>query len=136
MGCTVLGFTWFAAMSPDGSFAGDVLGPAVLVSVGGGFGFVVLTVLAVAGVPPRLAGVAGGLVTMSQQVGGALGLALLASAATWWTDRELAHGLAPPAALTGGFRVGFLIAAVLVLTGTVAAALTVRAARLRRVRAT
>jgi len=123
MGAAILGFGWFSLLSPDGSFAIDILGPAVLVSVGGGFGFVALIVLAVSGVEPRQTGLAGGLITMSQQVGGALGLAVLASLATWRTERQVATGVAAPSALTDGFQLGFLAAAGLVLVGTIAATL-------------
>ena len=82
-----------------------------------------------AGVEPKLAGLAGGLITMSQQVGGALGLALLASAAAWWTDRAITHGVGVPAALTDGFRLGFLVAAGILLAGTVVAVRTLRPGR-------
>lgn len=121
MGASTLGFGWFSLLSPDGSFAIDILGPAVLVSVGGGFGFVALIVLAVSGVEPRRAGLAGGLINMSQQIGGALGLAVLASLATWRTGRQVESGVAVRSALTDGFQFGFLAAAGLVLVGTIAA---------------
>ncbi|MGI5460893.1 MFS transporter [Streptomyces sp. CA-249302] len=134
MGAAVLGYVWFSFLSPRGSFAADILGPAALVSVGGGFGFVVLIVLSVSGVEPRRAGLAGGLINMSQQVGGALGLALLASLATWWTAHEVHHGVAARQASTDGFRLGFLAAAALVTAGTIAATFTLRT-RAERTRA-
>jgi EmrB/QacA subfamily drug resistance transporter len=126
MGAAVLGFGWFSLVSPSGSFAFDVLGPAVLVSVGGGFGFVVLIVMAVSGVEPRQAGLAGGLINMSQQVGGALGLAVLASLATWRTAGQIEAGVAVPSALTDGFQLAFLVAAGLVLAGLTAATVVLR----------
>jgi EmrB/QacA subfamily drug resistance transporter len=126
MGAAILGFCWFSLVSPAGSFLADVLGPAVLVSVSGGFGFVVLIVMAVSGVEPRQAGLAGGLINMSQQVGGALGLAVLASLATWRTARQVETGVAVPTALTDGFQLGFLVAAGLVLAGLTATVLALR----------
>lgn len=126
MGAAALGFGWFSLASADGSFVRDILGPAVLVSVGGGFGFVALIVLAVSGVEPRRAGLAGGLVNMSQQVGGALGLAVLASLAAWRTDRRIQDGVAVRAALTDGFRLGWLTTSGVVLAATLAATLALR----------
>ena len=126
MTSSVLGFGWFSLVSPHGSFVADILGPAVLVSVGGGFGFVVLIVLAVSGVEPRRVGLAGGLISMSQQVGGALGLAVLTSLATSRTSARIADGTNVRSALTDGFRLGWLATAGLVLAATVAATLALR----------
>ncbi|MFJ9894803.1 MFS transporter [Streptomyces sp. NPDC091280] len=127
MAAAVAGFGWFALLRPDGSFTADILGPALLVSVGGGFGFVVLIVLAVSDVAPHRAGLAGGLINMSQQLGGALGLAVLASLATWYAEDRVHHGTPLHPALTDGFRLGFLAAAVLVLAAALGTALALRA---------
>ncbi|WP_432168988.1 MFS transporter [Streptomyces sp. 1222.5] len=82
------GLLWLSRLSADGSYVADVLGPSVLVGLGLGIAFVQLTALAVDGVPPQDAGLAGGLVNTTRQVGGAIGLAALATLAGTVT----AHG--------------------------------------------
>ncbi|MGO4258236.1 DHA2 family efflux MFS transporter permease subunit [Marmoricola sp. RAF53] len=72
---------WFSQINPDGTFLVDVLGPSVLAGVGLGFAFVPVTIAAVTGIEPHEAGLASGLINTTQQVGGALGLAILASIA-------------------------------------------------------
>ena len=76
------GLLWFSQVpAPGGSFAADVLGPSLLAAVGLGFSFVPVTIAAVTGTKPHEAGLASGLINTSQQVGGALGLAILATVA-------------------------------------------------------
>ena len=87
---TAGGLGWFAQMSPDGSYVGDILFPSLLSAVGLGFAFVPMTIAAVAGVQEREAGLASGLINTSQQIGGALGLAILASVANTRTDDVMA----------------------------------------------
>ena len=83
---TAIGLFWFAQISPDGTYVGDILFPAMISALGLGFAFVPMTVAAVAGVEPHEAGLASGLINTSQQVGGALGLAILAAIANSRTD--------------------------------------------------
>ncbi len=78
---TTIGLLLFTQISADGSFAGDVLIPSIVVAAGLGFSFVPLTITAVAGVTHNEAGLASGLINTAQQVGGALGLAILSSVA-------------------------------------------------------
>jgi predicted MFS family arabinose efflux permease len=74
------GLLWFAQVpAPGGAYAADVLGPSLLAAVGLGFAFVPVTIAAMTGTEPQEAGLASGLINTSQQVGGALGLAILAS---------------------------------------------------------
>ncbi len=75
------GLAWFAQVSPNGTYVGDVLFPSLLAAVGLGLVFVPLTIAAVAGVSAQESGLASGLINTSQQVGGALGLAILATIA-------------------------------------------------------
>ena len=77
------GLVWFAQVSaPGGTYVGDVLFPSMLAAVGLGLAFVPVTIAAVTGTKPDEAGLASGLINTSQQVGGALGLAILATVAT------------------------------------------------------
>ena len=73
------GLAWFSQISVDGSYVGDVLFPSLLAAVGLGFSFVPVTIAAMSNVKDREAGLASGLINTSQQVGGALGLAILSS---------------------------------------------------------
>ena len=75
------GLLWFGQVSPGGTYVADVLGPSLLAAVGLGFSFVSVTIAAVTGTRPDEAGLASGLINTSQQVGGALGLAILATVA-------------------------------------------------------
>ena len=105
------GLFWFGQISPDGSFLSDILGPSLLAAVGLGFAFVPQTIAAVSGVEEREAGLASGLINTSQQVGGALGLALLSTVAfTQIDDAAAAAGGAPSlAALTDGYADAFMV---------------------------
>jgi EmrB/QacA subfamily drug resistance transporter len=93
-----------------GSYAADLLPGLVVMSLGLGAVFVGVTTAANAGVPPRWAGLAAALLNASQQVGGALGLAVLSALATSHTTHLLAVHTAPAEALTGGFRRALLVA--------------------------
>src|SRR5947208_2902189 len=70
---------WFSQISAHGSFLGDILGPSLLAAVGLGFAFVTTTIAAVSGVSDSEAGLASGLINTTQQVSGALGLAVLSA---------------------------------------------------------
>src|SRR5688572_496791 len=120
MGFVAAGLLWFSQVSLDGGYVTDVLGPSLLAAVGLGFSFVTTTIAAVSGVEERESGLASGLINTSQQVGGALGLAVLASVANSRTQDVLAQGGGPgalPDALTEGFQAAFLGGAVFALLG-------------------
>jgi EmrB/QacA subfamily drug resistance transporter len=112
------GLLWFAQISADGSFLADVLGPSIVVGFGVAFGFVAATIAATTGVSGQQAGLASGLVNTSQQIGGALGLALLVAISTARTE---AVDAGQRVALTEGFQAGFLGGAALALLAAVLA---------------
>jgi EmrB/QacA subfamily drug resistance transporter len=122
---TAAGLAWFSQVSPHGSYVADILFPSLLAALGLGFAFVPMTVAAVAGVEPHEAGLASGLINTSQQVGGALGLAILATVANSRTDNALAAHHALPVALTDGFRAAFTVGAMFALAGALLAALLI-----------
>jgi EmrB/QacA subfamily drug resistance transporter len=113
------GLLWFSRVhAPGGSFVGDVLGPSVLAGIGLGLSFVPVTIAAVTGTRPHEAGLASGLVNTAQQVGGALGLAILATVANSRTKSVLHAGQHDVAiALTKGFERAFLVGAGFALAG-------------------
>jgi EmrB/QacA subfamily drug resistance transporter len=121
-----LGLFLFTGLAANGSYLGDVLAPSLLVAIGIGLSFVPLTISAVAGVAPREAGLASGLVNTSRLVGGALGLAILAAIAAARTSSDLRHQVAGVhalhAALTSGFQLAFVVAAGFALVGCIVAA--------------
>src|SRR6516165_987211 len=113
-----LGLAWFSQISVHGSFLGDILGPSVLAAIGLGFGFVTSTIAAVSGVKEREQGLASGLINTSQQIGGALGLAVLSTIATTRTHHLLSSGGSSlHQALTDGFQDAFLGGAVIATLG-------------------
>jgi EmrB/QacA subfamily drug resistance transporter len=118
-----IGLIWFAQVDADGSYLSDILFPSLVVAVGLGFAFVPMMIAAVAGVEPSRAGLASGLINTSQQVGGALGLAILASVANSRTDSamEAANGAqsALPQALTEGFQAAFMVGAGFAIVGAI-----------------
>ena len=83
---TAAGLLWFTQVDVGGSYVSDLLGPMMLAAVGLGLAFVSMTVAAVSGVEAHEAGLASGLINTSQQIGGALGLAILATVANSTTD--------------------------------------------------
>jgi EmrB/QacA subfamily drug resistance transporter len=120
------GLFWFAQVSAGGSYLGDVLFPSILAALGLGFAFVPVTIGAVTGTEPSEAGLASGLINTSQQVGGALGLAVLSSIANSRTDHVLAGGERSAAtALTEGFQTAFLVGAGFALTAAILAAVLI-----------
>jgi predicted MFS family arabinose efflux permease len=114
------GLLWFSRVRAHGSFGVDVLGPSVLAAIGLGLSFVPVTIAAVTGTRPHEAGLASGLVNTAQQVGGALGLAILATVANSRT-KDLLHagGHSHAAALTSGFERAFLVGAGFALVGAI-----------------
>jgi MFS family permease len=122
---TAAGIAWFTQIDAGGSYVGDILFPSLLAAVGLGFSFVPVTIAAVSGVAPQEAGLASGLINTSQQIGGALGLAILASIANSRTTSLIADQVPPPVALTEGFQSAFLVGACFALTGAVLAAVLI-----------
>lgn len=119
---TTIGLVLFTQISANGSFAGDVLLPSVIVAVGLGLSFVSLTILAVAGISHDEAGMASGLLNTSQQVGGALGLAVLSTVASSYISGQAAGG---PAVLTEAFQRAFAVGAGFAALGVILAVLVV-----------
>jgi EmrB/QacA subfamily drug resistance transporter len=116
------GLLWFAQVSPGGSYLADVLFPSLLAAIGLGLSFVPVTIGAVTGTKPEEAGLASGLINTSQQVGGALGLAILSAIANSRTNHVAAAGERDPSvALTEGFQTAFMVGAGFALLGAVLA---------------
>ncbi len=110
------GLLWLARISAHGSYTTDLLGPTVVVGLGLGIAFVQLTGAAVTGVRPGDAGLAGGLVNTSRQIGGATGLAVLGTLAAG-TTAAAGTRFSPAEALTEGYRTAFLASAALIAAG-------------------
>jgi EmrB/QacA subfamily drug resistance transporter len=124
------GLALFSRAPVHASYAADVLPAMLLMGIGAGLVFPALMTLAMGGVDPSEAGLASGIVNTSLQVGGALGLAVLATLSSTHTKHLLAAGHSDASALTGGYRLAFLIG-----VGFALAAVTVGATVLQRVRA-
>jgi EmrB/QacA subfamily drug resistance transporter len=117
---------WFSQVAAGGSYLGDVLFPSLIVAAGLGFAFVATTIGAVTGTKPDEAGLASGLINTSQQIGGALGLAILSSVANSRTSSVAASGEHNPlVALTDGFQTAFLVAAGFAVAGALLAAVLI-----------
>jgi EmrB/QacA subfamily drug resistance transporter len=116
------GLVWFGQVSPTGGYVSDVLFPSILLAWGLGLAFVPVTIAAVTGTRPDEAGLASGLINTAQQVGGALGLAILVAVANGRTSDVIASGVRNPAvALTEGFQNAFLAGAGFALLGALLA---------------
>ncbi len=118
-----IGLLWFSGVSPGGSYLTDVLAPSLFVAAGLGAAFVPVTITAMAGVSPAETGLASGLVNTSRQMGGALGLAILATVATARTD---SLGGRSAAALTAGYQRAFEIGAGFAVAGLLVALFVLR----------
>jgi EmrB/QacA subfamily drug resistance transporter len=125
------GLLYFTQVSVGGSYLGDLLPGFIIIGVGLGFAFVPVSIAALAGVTGREAGLASGLINTSQQIGGALGLAILATVANTRTESRLDSGAAQPAALTDGFSLAFGVGAAFALVGLVATLIALRRTDLR-----
>ncbi len=110
-----IGLLLFARAPVDGSYLADVFPTQVIMSIGIGVSFPPLIALAMASAPPQEAGLASGVVNTSAQIGGAIGLAVLATVSASRTGHLVAGGQSAAEALTAGYHLAFVIAAGLVL---------------------
>lgn len=124
-----VGLALLTRLPVEGSFLTDLLPSMLLIGAGGGLVMPALTALAMEDAPPADAGVAGGLVNTMQQVGGALGLAILAASSTSRTADLLAVGKSQQESLTGGYRLAFGITLCFLLGCLVLAATALRTRR-------
>src|SRR5215217_5595704 len=118
------GLALFTRAPIDGGYVVDILPVMVLLGVGAGLCFPALMTLAMSGATPDDAGLASGLINTTAQVGGALGLAVLATLSASRSAALIGAGEPTPAALTSGYHLAFGIGAVLVLVA-IAVAVTV-----------
>jgi predicted MFS family arabinose efflux permease len=122
MAMAVAGLLLYLRLQPDGTYVTDLLPGMILVSIGMGLTFVPITLIATSGIPPDDAGLASGLFNTSQQIGGALGLAILSTLSASATASTL-KGVSKPTsadvsqALVDGFHVAFLGSAIFVVVG-------------------
>ncbi|HEY2789028.1 MAG TPA: MFS transporter [Gaiellales bacterium] len=126
MSLATLGLVLFARAPVGGSYVTDVMPSMILLAFGGGLAFNPLLLAAMSDVSPSESGLASGIVNTSFMMGGALGLAVLASVAAQHTSDLRASGDGPLVALNGGYHVAFLIGAVFTLAGAAIAATVLR----------
>jgi EmrB/QacA subfamily drug resistance transporter len=120
------GLVYFTQVSVGGSYVADLLPGFLLVGVGLGFSFVPISIAALAGIRAQESGLASGLFNTSQQIGGALGIALLSTIATTRTSDALAEGTVLPSALVHGFTGAFVVGAGLAAIGVLSALTLIR----------
>jgi EmrB/QacA subfamily drug resistance transporter len=130
------GVAWMSRISVQGSYLTDVLGPSLIIGLGLALSFVALTIASVSGIEAEYSGVAGGLINMTQSVGGAIGLAVITAVIT-----SHVHGRVPGlATFNGGLREALSVAAVMGATSLAITAVVLprrsRPAPLARISAT
>jgi EmrB/QacA subfamily drug resistance transporter len=111
----VLGLFWLSRLGSHASYLHDILVPSVFAGLGFGLSYVPLTMAATAGVPAEQAGLASGLITSARQIGGAFGLAAMATVAATVTRHHDAS--APASALAIGYHRAFMLGAATMLAG-------------------
>jgi EmrB/QacA subfamily drug resistance transporter len=127
--CAAVGLFLLMDVHSGGSYVADVLPGGVLASLGLGLSLVPATIAAVSGVSAKESGLASGMLNTSRLIGGALGLAVLSTIAASRTRGDLVAGASSSAALSGGFRLAFAVAAGISLLGALSAAVLLRAPR-------
>jgi EmrB/QacA subfamily drug resistance transporter len=126
------GMLWYTQIPVKGSFVTHLLPGYLLVGVGMAFAFIPMSIAALAGVEPQEAGLASGLINASQQIGGALGVAIAATVAFTHTKTLLASGHSPAQAATSGFALGFWVIAGISAVSVVACLALVRGQELEQ----
>jgi EmrB/QacA subfamily drug resistance transporter len=121
MALIAVGLVLFTRAPVDGSYVEHILPPMILFGIGAGVSFPALMTLAMSGATKADAGLASGLVNTSAQVGGALGLAVLATLSASRSDSLIEAGDARASALTSGYHLAFWIGAALVVAAIVVA---------------
>jgi EmrB/QacA subfamily drug resistance transporter len=129
LGLVAAGLVLFTQAPVDGDYVTNVLPTMILIGTGAGLAFPALMTLAMSGATPSDAGLASGLINTTTQVGGALGLAVLATLSTSRSDSLVSDGEARAAALTSGYHLAFWIAAGLVVAAIAVAAIMLRPER-------
>ena len=123
------GMLWAAQAPPSGSFWADLAGPFFVAGIGTAFAFIPISIGALTGVTERDAGVASGLVNTSQNLGGAIGVAVASSIAAAHSHALVQDGYATRAALTGGLQLAIWVSG---LAGLAAVPVGVSLMRRRR----
>jgi len=129
MSLLTVGLLYFTQVSVDGSYVGDLLPGFLVIAMGMAFSFVAISIAALAGVEAKDAGLASGLINTSQQIGGALGIAVLSSVAVSHTH----SGEGASQALTNGFHAAFWVGAAIAAVGVLASIVLVRSEELAEV---
>ncbi len=122
----VVGLVYFTRVSVGGSYWADLFPGFLIIGLGMPFCFIPITIAAVAGTRPEEAGLASGLINTTQQIGGALGIAVLSTVATSATSSDTRAGVALPDALTHGFQNAFWVGVGVAVAGVIVSLAFVR----------
>jgi EmrB/QacA subfamily drug resistance transporter len=131
MSLLTVGLLYFTQVSVGGTYWADLFPGFLILGIAIPFAFVPITIAALAGTKPQEAGLASGLINTSQQIGGAVGIALLSTIAVTTTDDSVASGDAVPNALTDGFVNAFWAGAAIAFVGVLVSIFLVRGRDLR-----
>jgi MFS family permease len=126
MSLLTVGLLYFTQVSVGGSYWADLFPGFLVLGLAIPFAFVPITIAALAGTKPQEAGLASGLVNTTQQIGGAVGIAILSTIAVSTTDDKVADGTAVPIALTDGFVNAFWAGAAIAFVGVLVSIFMVR----------
>ncbi len=126
MALMTLGLLYFTQVSVDGTYWSDLFPGFLIIGLGMPFAFVSVTIAAVAGTKPEEAGLASGLINTSQQIGGAVGIAILSTIAVSTTSDAVASGTENAVALTEGFQAAFWAGAAIAFAGVLVSLFLVR----------
>jgi len=126
MSLMTVGLLYFTQVSVGGSYWTDLFPGFLIIGMGLPFAFVPVTIAAVAGTKPGEAGLASGLINTAQQIGGAVGIAILSTIAVSTTSDEIASGTQTAFALTDGFQAAFWAGAVIAFAGVLVSLFLVR----------
>jgi EmrB/QacA subfamily drug resistance transporter len=119
MALLAAGLILFTQISVDGSYVADLLPGFILIGVGLGFAFVPVSIAALAGATGEEAGLQSGLINTNQQIGGAIGLAILITISTTRSDKLIDDGVSELTALTDGYSLAFWVAAGIAILGVI-----------------